>query len=148
MDKPKYSVYEGVLFHSRADRILRNLIARELEKYHVSMMEYLTLGAIDQHGSPMTMSGVAAALDVSLPQVTALMADLLQLKLVKQKTMVQDRRSRLVTVTPKGKRLLTDVEVTALPTLLEQLKAIPLSELNHYGDIVKMIGETELKPTK
>jgi hypothetical protein len=74
-ESEEITMYQACLLHSRADRALRLVIARQLDQFNVTMMEWLLMGAVSSGPKDgMTMSAVAAALDVTLPQVTALTA--------------------------------------------------------------------------
>lgn len=103
------NMYEICLLHARSDRALRAKIAGLLDESKITMMEWLLLGVVA--GAPskgMTMSEIAGSLHVTLPQVTALVNKLLPLKLVKQKSASNDRRSRLVSLTSKGELVLQE----------------------------------------
>lgn len=103
------NMYEICLLHARSDRALRAKVAGLLDSSKITMMEWLLLGVVA--GGPskgMTMSEIAQSLHVTLPQVTALVNKLLPLKLVKQKSASNDRRSRLVSLTSKGELVLDE----------------------------------------
>lgn len=105
----RMNMYDICLLHARSDRSLRSFVATHLEKAQITMMEWLLLGVIASGSSKgVSMSDIAKALHVTLPQVTALVNKLLPLKLVKQKSASSDRRSRLVTLTNKGELVLSD----------------------------------------
>jgi DNA-binding MarR family transcriptional regulator len=87
------------------------------------------------------MSAVAAALDVTLPQVTALTASLTKAKLLKQKVSRKDRRSRKLVVTATGKKLLDEIEVAADKGMKEWLADIPEEQLNTYFETVKILAD-------
>ena len=81
-DQPKTSVIEVLLLHSRADRALRSLLAGQFDKHNITMMEWLLLGVLAGGSRDgLSISTVAAKLDVAPPQVTALMARLQKKKL-------------------------------------------------------------------
>lgn len=103
------NMYEIGLLHARSDRVLRSKVAGLLESSKITMMEWLLLGVVSEGSSKgMTMSEIAQSLHVTLPQVTALVNKLLPLKLVKQKSASNDRRSRLVSLTSKGELVLDE----------------------------------------
>lgn len=97
------TMYDLCLLHAHSDRLFRASIASHLEKSHITMMEWLLLGVVQAGGQKgVTMSDIATELQVTLPQVTALVNKLLPLKLIRQKSAASDRRSRLVQLTNKG----------------------------------------------
>jgi len=135
------SMYEACLLHSRADRALRLIVSRQLEQFNVTMMEWLLLG-VAQTGPKegLTMSAVAAALDVTLPQVTALTASLTKLKFLKQKISRQDRRSRRLISTNSGNKLLAEIEEAVNTAMQEWIADIPKDQLQTYLQTVKLLA--------
>jgi DNA-binding MarR family transcriptional regulator len=121
------------LLHARADRTLRGVVSAHLEKYGVTRMEWLVLAAVCE-GPPtgMCMGELARLLDVSLPQVTALVNKLVAQDLVQQQAAPQDRRARYVTRTAKGYRLIKKIETGMRGTLKEWLADIPMPQLEAY----------------
>lgn len=105
------SLYECCIAHARADRSVRMFIAQSLERYDVTLMEWLMLSivcAAPAEGHSMT--AVARELDVTLPQVTSLANKLLDLRLIEQKIQAHDRRARHVHATAHGKKTLQQIE--------------------------------------
>lgn len=92
----------------------------------------------------MTMSAVAASLDVTLPQVTALTARLTKLKMLKQKVSRQDRRSRRLVVTSSGKKLLSEIEGEVDKAMKEWAADIPEEQLNTYLDTLEILANRKL----
>jgi DNA-binding MarR family transcriptional regulator len=148
-DGDRLTMYETCLYHSRTDRALRAVVGRCLEKYHVTMMEWLLLGLV---GSGPTegwnMSALARLLEVTMPQVTALTSHLLEQKLVKQKAAKQDRRNRYVLITGRGKTLLENIEEDIKIAMKEWLASISEDQLKAYVNTVRQISEIEQSTTK
>ena len=135
------SMGEICLLHARADRALRSIIAKELEQYNLTMMEWLLLGVVC--GGPkegLSMTAIANQLDVTLPQVTALMNNVTKLRLVKQKTQKHDRRSRHVVPTNVGKDLCRQVEGAVKQGLDKWLGGVESDELEVYLRVVKVMS--------
>jgi DNA-binding MarR family transcriptional regulator len=138
---PPMTMYEMCMLHARADRALRLVVGRELEQFKVTMMEWLLLGVVVSGPEKgLSMSSVAQALDVTLPQVTALVSNLLKQKLIKQKTQLQDRRSRHVSPTSRGKVLLGDMERAINQAMESWLKEVPDEELQVYLKTMKQLA--------
>ena len=127
------NMYEICLLHARSDRAMRAIIAQRLESLGITMMEWLLIGVVSAgKGQGLTMSEIAGTLQVTLPQVTALVNKLLPLKLIKQKSASTDRRSRMVTVTSKGQLALDDAN-TALDTAMQSwLDGVSTEQLKMY----------------
>lgn len=112
---------------------MRALIADRLEGMNITMMEWLLLGVVSRgKASGLTMSEIASTLQVTLPQVTALVNKLLPLKLIKQKSASNDRRSRVVTVTSKGQLSLEDANKALDKAMNEWLGNVPKEQLQMY----------------
>ncbi len=142
MESNKVNMYEACLMHARADRALRLVVSKQLEKFELTMMEWLLMATVCCSArNEITMSGVAQALNVTLPQVTALANNLVRSKLIKQKINTKDKRSRYLTATLSGKRLIERVEVTIDETLRNWLAAIPQDQLMNYMKTVEMIAD-------
>ena len=147
-DDNAITMYEACLLHSRADRALRVVVSRQLEHFNVTMMEWLLMGVVCAGAKDgMTMTAVASALDVTLPQVTALTSSLTKSKLVKQKVSRQDRRSRRLVCTPSGKRLVEDTEKAIAGAMKDWTKDIPREELEAYYKTVKHLANRRSSDT-
>ena len=141
-DEPfRPTMYQACLLHSRADRILRTIVSKQLEQFRITMMEWLLLGVVSEAKDGITLSQIAQALDVSQPQVTALMDKVAAQKLVKQKVLRQDRRSRSVVLSTRGKYLVEDIEETITQELRGRLAEVPPEQLEAYLLTVKFIAE-------
>jgi DNA-binding MarR family transcriptional regulator len=79
-----------------------------------------------------SMSQIAQALDVTLPQVTALVNSLTKSGLIKQKVLAVDRRGRQVMITPKGSRLLSRLEQRMAVIMQEWMRKVPSNQLRAY----------------
>ncbi len=140
------TMYQVCLMHSRTDRSLRMIVSRELDQFDITMMEWLLMEVVS--GGPkegMTMSAVAAALDVTLPQVTALTASLTKAKLLKQKVSRRDRRSRHLATTPTGHRLLQDMEKAVNGTMDKWVADIPKNQLDAYLKTIGLLATRKLQ---
>lgn len=135
------NMFNVCLLHSKADRALRMAVARELESYGVTMMQWLLLSTVNRSTGGMRMSELAAALDVTMPQITALMNDLVERKLAKQKINSTDRRSRRLMVTSLGKRQLEQLEPAVDEGMKKWLHDIPAADLKGYFATVRAMAE-------
>ncbi len=137
----QFTMYEACLLHARADRALRTVVSSKLEGLNITMMEWLLLGiVVNGPEKGLSMSSVAHSLNVTLPQVTALVSNLVKQKLVRQKTQSYDRRSRHVMASPKGKALLEQIEISVGDAIKEWLKDIPETQLLAYMETVKHLA--------
>lgn len=139
------NMYDMCLLHARSDRALRSYIASHLHDSKITMMEWLLLGVINEGGvKGSSMSEIAGALHVTLPQVTALVNKLLPLKLVKQKSATTDRRSRLVSLTQKGQLTLQESNKVLEDARAELFKGVDEATLGSYSDVLGMLSSKNL----
>lgn len=137
------NMYDICLLHARSDRALRAAIATKLEASRITMMEWLLLGIIaDGPEKGCNMSEIARALHVTLPQVTALVNKLMPLKLVKQKSASTDRRSRLVSLTSKG-RLVYEDSRAVLGDAQSKLLPFSAADMEIYLKVLTALSEQE-----
>jgi DNA-binding MarR family transcriptional regulator len=135
------SMYEFCLLLSRSDRAIRVLTARQLDAFDLTMMEWLLLATVDTApGKGIAMSGVAQALDVTLPQITALANALVKKKLVKQRVNSKDRRSRKLTISRAGKKTVQDVDNAVNEAMRQWLGDIPEDQLRTFIKTVQLIA--------
>jgi len=136
-------MYELCLNHARADRAMRSLVTDQLSKSRLSIMEWLALNIIA--ASPkqgISMSQIADSLDVTLPQVTALVSTLAKLRFVKQKILVKDRRGRQVVVTIRGRRTLLRLESNVTEAMNNWLQDIPKNKAETYIRVVADLAKS------
>lgn len=134
--------------HAKADRALRGVVTKAIEKSSLTMTEWLALAVIA--GGPkdgLRMSEVAQELDVTLPQVTALVTSLIEKKLCKQRVFVEDRRGRQVTASLKGRRLLVGLEVDTSRAIEAFSQTISPEQLEAYTDTIRQFADAE-KPNQ
>lgn len=143
------SMYEACLLHSKSDRLLRLVVGRELEPYSITMMQWLLLMTVDKGPSAgMRMTELSEQLDVTMPQITALMNDLVEQKLTKQKINSSDRRSRRLSITSTGKKRLEEIDDSVDRALKKWLKQVPEADLRGYYETLKQMVELELPNEK
>ncbi len=140
-DLGRIHMYKACLIHVKADRVLRSIVSGILAEYEVTTMEWLLLGVIDDSPKTgITLSHIAGRLDVSQPQVTALMDKVIEQGLVRQRVHKQDRRSRTAIITIKGKRLLDRIEESVQSFMETWLSELPKEQLRTYAETVTRIA--------
>jgi len=134
-------MYQACLLHTRTDRALRAVVSSHLKKFGVTRMEWLLLASIKEaltEGAGMTT--LAVALDVSLPQITALSVNLQRNGLIRQQADPNDRRAKIILVTQKGSKLITNIEVSMRSALKDWLAGIPMPQLEAYMNTVQQLA--------
>ncbi len=106
--------------------MLRNVIGQQLVSYELTLNEWLLLGVVVKAPvGGITLSQIADSLNVSQPQVTAIMISVLKKRLVKQKVSSKDKRIRYVQLTVRGKRLVVELETAFSNLTTEWLADLP-----------------------
>lgn len=135
------TMHELCLLHARADRAMRSVVAKQLESHKLTMMEWLVLGVVSAAPkNGLSMSQVAIALDVTLPQITALVTSLIKQKYIKQKVLASDRRGRQVLLSLKGRRALAKLEGVIAEAMRTWSREIPREQLATYVDTVAILA--------
>lgn len=138
-------MYEVCLLHSKSDRLLRLVVSRELEPYNITMMQWLLLVTVSKGpNAGMRMTELSEQLDVTMPQITALMNDLVEQKLAKQKINSTDRRSRRLSITSAGKKRLEEIDGSVDDALNKWLLPVPENDLNGYFATLKKMADIQL----
>lgn len=135
------NMYDICLLHARSDRMFRSAVAAQLEKSQITMMEWLLLGVVAAGSTKgVNMSSVAEELRVTLPQVTALVNKLLPQKLIKQKSAVSDRRSRLVQLTNKGQLVFDEMNELMEKSQSQIFSGITEQQLADYLSVMDKLS--------
>ncbi len=142
-DQPEHmTIHQTILAHTRADRALRLAVTRALEQFNVTLMEWLLIGTVGEHGSKgATMTDVAVRLDVTLPQITALTIRLTKAKLLKQKLSRRDRRSRKLYCTPPASKMLSGIETLIRQTVDELVSGVSPEQFQGYVDVIQLLAD-------
>ena len=136
------SMGELCLTQSRADRAMHSVVTKQLEPFRLTMMEWLVLVVVSGGSKEgLSMTRIANALDVTLPQVTALVTTLLHQKLVTQKTLETDRRGRQVNVTLRGRRTLAKLESSIAWALNEWSGHVSEERMREYVETVELLSQ-------
>lgn len=135
------TMYDLCLMHARADRAMRVVVAKQLESQHLTMMEWLALSVVAAGPKEgVSMSQIASTLDVTLPQVTALVGNLMENKMIKQKILASDRRGRQVICATRGKHTLVKLEGKIATAMRVWSRDIDREELRAYMSTVAKLA--------
>ncbi len=137
------TMYELSLLHSKVDRSLRFVVTKVLENHKLTMMEWLLLATVcreQENNKGLSMSEIAHTLDVTLPQITALTAGLINNKLAKQKVSASDKRSRRLTCTTQGKKLIEEIDQDLTAIKDNWLDGITSADRDVYINVVKHLA--------
>ncbi len=146
MDFDSITMYKACLLHSRSERALKGLIARHLDEWGITRMEWLLLATAaepSKHEEGHTMSEIAEVLDIRLSQLTALATDMNKEGLLTQTISSKDRRTKYVKITTRGIKFLDTVELSMRAAMKEWLSDVPIENLAIYLQTVYDLGAND-----
>lgn len=137
------TMYQACLMHSRAERVLKTIVAKHLKNFGITRMEWIVLASLESNTKVggYTMSELSQVLDIKLSQLTILSGGIISSGLAKQVTSHSDKRTKLVTITPKGKKLVEQIDASMRQALREWLSHISRAQLINYMQTLKLLGE-------
>ncbi len=124
--------YTVMLAKIRAFRATKDVIATSLKTFDVTIMQWLFLGVIAKEKGSTTSAAIAVELNVSTPLVTRFTQQLLKKQLITITPDEQDKRTKHITLTANGARLLDDSEPVVRDALKTWLEAIPREDVRTY----------------
>lgn len=129
--------------HSKAERVLKTIVAKHLKQFDITRMEWIVLATIDSNETAggYTMSELSKILDIKLSQLTILIAGICANGFTKQVSSEEDRRTKYVTITPKGSRLIVKIDKTMRSAMREWLSEIPRQNLKNYMATLDLLGK-------
>lgn len=143
-DLSEITMYQACLMHSRAERMLKTIVAKHLKEYKLTRMEWIVLASLESNTAAggYSMSELSSILDVKLSQLTILTSGMVDNGLAKQVTSAKDKRTKLITITAKGSKLIGSIEKSMRQAMREWLEDIPRSKLKVYIETLDMLGKT------
>ncbi len=140
----KYFKFNNFLAYTRADRNLRNLINKKLSDYNITLMGWLLLNVVDNKKDiGINMSEIASNLDVTMPQANAIINQLLNQRLIRQKTQRNDRRTKHILISAKGKNLILKIDADLNLTSTEWFSAVPENYFVFYWRVVELLAQSK-----
>lgn len=142
MDLRDLTTYQACILQARAYRVLREFVAKQLDGYGLTMMEWVLLGVVHESGSRgVSPSALSERLDVSLPMVTRMVNAVAEDNYVKRRADKHDKRQQIIIATPKGRRLAQGIEWRVRGAMKEWLKDVDPEELKGYVHIMSQIAD-------
>ncbi len=143
MDLHSLTMYQACLMHSRAERVLKGIVSGHLEKWGITRMEWLVLATASEKSRNRqghTMSELAYVLNVTLSQLNALTNRMYAEQFIGQEAATKDKRFKFVSITPKGKKLLAEIELNMCDKMRQWLKGIDYDSLTIYMETLQQLG--------
>jgi MarR family 2-MHQ and catechol resistance regulon transcriptional repressor len=124
---------------ARAHRALAGFVEQSVAALGLGLSEFMILEAL-LHKGPMTMSALCEAALLANASMTSAIDRLEQKQLVERTASKDDRRVRLVQLTPEGAALIKRLFARHLRDLDEVMKDVPAAERAELRRSLKTIG--------
>ncbi len=124
--------YTVMLAKIRAFRATKDVIAKSLKQFDVTIMQWLFLGVVAQGSGKSTAMEIAKHLNVSMPLVTRFTKQLVDKKLISITPDISDKRTKHIELTAAGINLLQKSEPVVREELKQWLNAIPREDVRTY----------------
>ena len=115
-----------------------------LERAGISFSQVKCLGLLADAEAPLALGELADELGLSLPAVSRAVDGLVQRGEIKREEHLRDRRSKIVSVTPRGRRTFEDLMAVRLAGLRRMLSELEPAELDalgaSVGPVVRRLG--------
>lgn len=127
-------------------RMIRGVQFDFFARHPITQTQFFMLIAVESYGR-CTMGTLARNMKIRMPTATGIIARMVSAGLVKRQSDPSDRRSVIVTVTPKGARLIAAFKVVLSDRWAAALKGLDAAELRQFHAIIlklrKYLAEAE-----
>lgn len=128
----------------RLHRLWRTVADLELAPLGLTHPRWTALWKLSRLGGHLSQKTLAEALEIELPSLMRTLGLLEEQGLVERHSCSQDKRARIVTLTPEGKALLDQIEDRIMDIRRDLLTGISQRELEQFEDIVHRISANAL----
>lgn len=128
----------------RLHRLWRTVADLELAPLGLTHPRWTALWKLSQLGGHLSQKTLAEALEIELPSLMRTLGLLEEQELIERHSCSQDKRARIVTLTPEGKALLDQIEDRIIGVRRDLLAGISQKELTQFEDIVHRISANAL----
>ena len=136
MTQPSYQ--SGLLF-TQAHQVVRAKIYEILSKYDLTPSYWAILGAAYNAPEGIRLASVAKQMEVKAPLVTMLSNHLIKQGLINRVPHHTDGRAKLLVVTPKGKKLATQLEIELNDEISRLMLGVSLAEAKSFQKVLETI---------
>ncbi|WP_349921413.1 transcriptional regulator SlyA [Aeromonas veronii] len=128
----------------RLHRLWRTVADLELAPLGLTHPRWTALWKLSRLGGHLGQKALAEALEIELPSLMRTLGQLEEQGLIERHCCNQDKRARIVTLTPAGKALLDHIEDRIMTIRQELLAGISQQELAQFEEIVHRISANAL----
>ena len=129
-----------MLAKMRAFRATKDVIAKSLQDFDITIMQWLLLGYVEQNTDGTTAGAIAEELNITMPLVTRFTAVLSSKGLISIVPLPKDKRTKVITITKSGKDLLSSSDPIVKQALKVWLAPIPEEEVRTYIAVMLQVA--------
>ncbi len=134
------SSYSVMLAKMRAFRATKDVIAKSLHNFDITIMQWLLLGYVEKNHNGTTAGAIADELNITMPLVTRFTTVLLRKDLIKITPLPKDKRTKIITITSKGRKLLQSSDPIVKQALKVWLAPISQEEVRTYIAVMLQVA--------
>ena len=126
----------------RAANALRTAASRQLEPTGLTLSQFAVLEAL-YHLGPMSLSEVAKKILTTGGNLTMVAGNLDKQGLVERKCSTEDARVYILSLTPKGKKLISEMFPEHAKAIAEALQTLSPKEQKKLSELCRKLGATD-----
>lgn len=134
------SSYSVMLAKMRAFRATKDVIAKSLQDFDITIMQWLLLGYVEKNTDGTTAGAIAEELNITMPLVTRFTAVLSSKGMIIITPLPQDKRTKIINITEAGKELLLSSDPIVKRALKDWLAPIPQEEVRTYIAVMMQVA--------
>ncbi len=143
--KENIKTYNLIRLQGKSYRFIKNYINEFLSANKLSSLEWGILGLLYENADGMQYREIAQSMGVEPPFITELISKLQKLNVIKIKDSEKDKRSKLVSLTEKGKKHVETIEKNLKEKFTSHLKDISPNEWSDFLDMLRKIDTIATK---
>lgn len=143
-NKESVKTYDLIRLQGKSYRFIKNYINNSLAKEKLSSLEWGILGLLYENKEGQRYIELAQSMGVEPPFITELVSTLLKQNLIHTKDSEKDKRSKVLSLSEKGKKRVEAMEKNLEKRLHSQFTDISSGEWKTYREVMnKLIEVTE-----
>lgn len=124
---------------SRVPRLWRAVIDQRLAPLGMTHTRWVTLYHLWRHGDGQAQCDLARTIGVEAPSLVRTLDQLSQQRLIERRPSEEDRRTKLVYLTPRATPLLEEIEKAVNDARGDMLRDISEADLEHFERVLTLI---------
>jgi len=135
--------YTSSILLTKAYRIIRATAYDCLDRHGINATQWSILGLVHEAKNGITLSVVADNLGVKKPLITLLVDGMVEQDLIERKPNKEDSRSKLLFMTPNGKKLIKNMEAEIQDVFQPLFEGVSDHSFSVYTGVLETIINNE-----